>query len=131
MRSRLVLAAAVLLGCVATPVAAADVSGPCALPNTGANLSEGPTNWANFVRPVGRVSAVTIFVDFPDTPATEPTATDYANLVPGGPQWFATSSYGRLTLDVTPVHRWFRMPQPSTAYGFQRGLSFATHRTYI
>ncbi len=44
---------------------------------------------------------------------------------PGAAQWFTTSSYGRLTLDVTPVRRFFRMPQPSSAYGFQRGLSFA------
>lgn len=136
MRRQLALAAAVLLACTLTPGApsaadVADVSGPCALPNTGTNLSEGPTNWADFVRPVGRVTAITIFVDFPDAPATETTGSDYANLVPGGPQWFTTSSYGRLTLDITPVHQWFRMPQPSTAYGFQRGLTFATHRAYI
>src|SRR6266545_5135491 len=109
MRHMLALAAAVLLlgAGLPTTTGMADVAGPCALPNTGVNLSEGPTNWANFVRPVGRVSAVTIFVDFPDAPATEPTTTDFANLVPGGPQWFTASSYGRLTLDVTPVHRWF------------------------
>jgi M6 family metalloprotease-like protein len=135
MRYRLALAAVALLAWFGTPtavdVAAADVSGPCAIPRTGANLSEGPTNWANFVRPVGRVSVVTIFVDFPDAPATEATTTDFANLVPGGPNWFATSSYGRMTMDVTPVNRWFRMPQPSTAYNFQRGLTFSLHRAYI
>ncbi|HEV2783472.1 MAG TPA: M6 family metalloprotease domain-containing protein [Actinophytocola sp.] len=135
MRSLLALAAAAVF--TWTGIATADVSdgsdvtGPCALPNTGVNLSEGPTNWANFVRPVGRVTVVTIFVDFPDAPATEPTTTDFANLMPGGAQWFTTSSYGRLTLDVTPVHRWFRMPQQSTAYNFQRGLTFSTHRAYI
>jgi M6 family metalloprotease-like protein len=141
MRHKLALIAAVLLATgfltvaiervAAPPAAVADVVGPYALPNTGVHLSEGPTNWANFVRPVGRVSVVTIFVDFPDAPATEPTATDFANLMPGGAQWFAASSYGRLALEATPVHRWFRMPQPSTAYGFQRGLTFATHRAYI
>jgi M6 family metalloprotease-like protein len=133
MRHLFAILAAALLVTTATPAAAevSDVTGPCALVNTGVHLSEGPTNWANVVRPVGRVSAVTIFVDFPDAPATEPTATDYANLMPGGAQWFSASSYGRLTLEVTPVHRWFRMPQPSTAYGFARGLSFAAHRAYI
>ena len=72
-----------------------------------------------------------IFVDFSDAPASETTTSLYDLLVPGAQHWFSESSYGRMSLDVTAVHTWFRMPHTAASYDYARGLTFAQHRAYI
>jgi M6 family metalloprotease-like protein len=72
-----------------------------------------------------------IFVDFPDAAAAESTTSLYNLLVPAATQWYANSSYGRVSLDVSAVHSWFRMPKSATSYDFARGLTYEKHRAYI
>ena len=77
------------------------------------------------------LSAAMIFIDFPDVRATESTAQLHNRLVPNARAWYAEVSHGRATLDVTPVHRWFRMAHGSRDYGIQNGLTFEEHKEYI
>ncbi|MEE8336859.1 MAG: M6 family metalloprotease domain-containing protein [Dehalococcoidia bacterium] len=72
-----------------------------------------------------------LFVDFSDAPATDSTASHEALLLPAGPEMLRAFSYGALTVDVTVFEQWYRMPQPSTAYGFQRGITFPEHQLYF
>ncbi|WP_457032500.1 M6 family metalloprotease domain-containing protein [Kitasatospora sp. P5_F3] len=73
---------------------------------------------------------LTLFVDFADAPADGPTSTYSAQLAPAA-DWLWNASYGRTWLAVTPLNRWLRMPQYSTSYGFQRGISFEQHELYV
>jgi M6 family metalloprotease-like protein len=100
-------------------------------PGTNQAPHEGPTDYARYVRPEGEVASVMFFVDFSDAPQNETTLSLYNLLVPNSVQWFSTASYGKLSIAVTPVHKWFRMPKPSTDYNFARGLTYELHRTYI
>ncbi|WP_433056613.1 M6 family metalloprotease domain-containing protein [Dactylosporangium sp. CS-033363] len=125
-----VVAAALLQG--AGPAYADVPAGGCALPATGAALSEGIQNQGQFVPTSGTVAAKMIFVDFPDAPANGPTTALYQQVVPGGQQFFSTVSYGKLSLQVdADTSRFYRMPRASTAYGWQRGLTYEAHRQYI
>ncbi|MGE5757367.1 MAG: M6 family metalloprotease domain-containing protein [Sideroxydans sp.] len=91
---------------------------------------EGASDFNWFVRPSGAVSAVMIFVDFPDAPQSESTAELYNLLAPESAQWYAEASYGGMTLEITPVHRWYRMPKNSGEYGFA-SLTWEKHRAYV
>jgi M6 family metalloprotease-like protein len=74
-----------------------------------------------------------LFVDFSDAPSNdESTETLFAQLgSPAGPT-FSELSYGRLSLDITPVHQWYRMPLPSTDYGFARDeFLIANHKRFM
>jgi M6 family metalloprotease-like protein len=93
--------------------------------NEGTNFSPLP------LAATGSLRAVMLFVDFPDLPGAESTERLYNSIVPRSRSWFTEASYGRASLDVTPVHRWFRMPQGSRAYGFGDGVSFDEQRHYI
>ncbi|MGZ8694372.1 MAG: M6 family metalloprotease domain-containing protein [Gaiellaceae bacterium] len=93
--------------------------------------SEGPTDYTLHQRALGNVRAIMLFVDFPDAPASETTTSLYDLLVPGAQHWFSESSYGRMSLDVTAAHTWFRMPHTAASYDYARGFTFAQHRAYI
>ena len=93
--------------------------------------NEGATDYTLHLQPTGELKAVMIFVDFPDAPQSETTSSLYDLLVPNSVNWYAEASYGRMSLNVTPLHAWFTMPQNSAAYGFGDGLTFAEHRAYI
>jgi M6 family metalloprotease-like protein len=86
---------------------------------------------------VGRLRALVVGVDFPDAPAAEAegprrTVEDYAAfLVPGAQRWFARASAGRLRLEARVLPGWHRMSGSHRAYGFERGISHATHVAYI
>ena len=99
---------------------------------TGPEMSEGT---AASVLPLAAgtnpLSAVMIFVDFSDVRATESTAELHNKLVPNARAWYAEASFGRATLDVTPIHRWFRMARGSRDYGIQNGLTFEEHKDYV
>jgi M6 family metalloprotease-like protein len=96
-----------------------------------------PTNGVGLLRnagvhSTGTLDAVMLFVDFPDAAATETPDSVYNLLAPGAQTYFANESFGRLTLNVTEIPHWYRMSQPSTAYGFGRGtFTFAQHQAYI
>jgi M6 family metalloprotease-like protein len=96
-----------------------------------------PTNGVGTLRdagvhPLGTLNTVMLFVDFPDGAATETTNSVYNLLAPGAQAYFASESYGRLTLNVTEMPHWYRMSKPSTAYGFGRSsFTFDQHRAYM
>jgi M6 family metalloprotease-like protein len=107
---------------------------PCSPSLTGLSGPEMSEGTAASMLPLaaGRdLSAVMIFVDFSDVGATESTAQLHNRLVPNARAWYAEVSHGRATLDVTPVHRWFRMARGSRDYGIQNGLTFGEHKEYI
>ncbi|ROP42078.1 M6 family metalloprotease domain-containing protein [Saccharothrix texasensis] len=132
---RFLLAAAVVLAAMVLPTGTghADVpAGACALPATNAHLSEGVPNLAGSAPSHGTLRATMLFVDFPDAPATDSTTSLRDQLLPGGPDWFATSSYGGLALSVDAVTaRFHRMPRPSADYGWRRGLTAEAHARYL
>ena len=73
-----------------------------------------------------------LFVDFPDAAATETTSSVYNLLAPGAQTYFANESFGRLTLNITEIPRWYRMSKPSTATASGEAASRSTqHRAYI
>ncbi|ONI92723.1 hypothetical protein ALI22I_02205 [Saccharothrix sp. ALI-22-I] len=76
--------------------------------------------------------ATMVFVDFSDAPANDSTTGLRDQLLPGGPDWFSTSSYGNLTMAVNAVtDRFYRLPRPSTDYGWRRGLTAQAHAHYL
>jgi M6 family metalloprotease-like protein len=94
-------------------------SGTGPLPNAG-------------VRGIGTVNAVMLFVDFPNAPATETPQAAFDTATFGAPQYYAAQSYGRVTLNITPVLKWYRMSKPDSAYGFNRGtFTFLQHLAYM
>ncbi|MGW0768931.1 M6 family metalloprotease domain-containing protein [Streptomyces sp. NPDC002676] len=109
-----------------TPAAA-----DCALPGRTGWTDEGHnTDHTQFQRPIGTKHVLMLFVDFPDAQAAGSTTDYYRQLAPAA-QWMKRDSYGRTALDITPLDRWIRMPQDSTSYGFQRGITFEQHEAYV
>lgn len=92
----------------------------------------GAEHSGEFLRSTGRLHAVMLFVDFPDAPASEDPNALYRQLVPDAEQWFSAVSYDRVSLGVDPVAHWYRMPRPSSSYGFAAGRpTFAQQRDYL
>lgn len=79
----------------------------------------------------GRLRAVMLFVDFVDRPGSESTAQLYDRLVSPARTWIDEVSYGRASLEVTPVSRWYRMSRGSRGYGLSDGVSFEEQKSYI
>lgn len=103
----------------------------CAVPGRTGWTDEGhATDYTQFQRPLGTKHVLMLFVDFPDAQASGSTSDYYRQLAPAA-QWMKRDSYGRLALDITPLARWIRMPQDSTSYGFQRGITFEQHEAYV
>ncbi|KAK7962774.1 uncharacterized protein PG986_003599 [Apiospora aurea] len=128
---QLLLSSWLLHGSTAT--AAGDVSA-CKLPAVqSVYLSAGFGYRGDCVPSNGTLKAFMLFVDFPDAPATEASPEALRDVyLPGAADWYAASSQGALTLDVTAdTARFVRMPAASTSYGWSRGLSAETHRKYI
>ncbi|MDQ1006521.1 M6 family metalloprotease-like protein [Streptomyces sp. V4I23] len=103
----------------------------CALPGRTGWTDEGhATDQVQFQPSTGTRRVLTLFVDFPDARATEPTDAYAAQLAPAA-DWMRTASHGRSRLALTSLHRWIRMPAESHTYGFERGLTFETHEKYV
>jgi len=84
--------------------------------NTGSfRFSEGPLS-SDWLAPRGRVDAVMLFVDFPDAPANDNTISQLVARHTAHLAWFEEASYGRFSVSVTPVARWFRLPRPTSTY---------------
>lgn len=135
-RLRPLATALVLISCLPVPAAAAAPGPPapatdCALPGRTGWTDEGhDTDRTQFQPATGTRRALTLYVDFPDAPATDSTGPYAAHLAPAA-DWMGRASYGRLRLVNTPLHRWIRMPADSTSYGFARGLTFEAHEKYL
>lgn len=103
----------------------------CAVRSATNDLDEGlDTDYVRALRPIGAVSAVVLFVAFPDAPAQTSTQASL-DLLGEGADWLSTSSYGRVTVGLAPHQEWLRMPSPSTDYAYDRGLSYADRVQYI
>lgn len=99
-----------------------------------AQPNAGPTDYSFLVRPMGAIRSVMIFVDFPDAEHRESTTDLYNLLVPHSQEWLKEVSYGRVSLQVMPVPKWYRMSKPSVEYGFTGKvppMTFEQHRAYI
>lgn len=115
----------------AVAATAAEKPSACALRGTTGWTDEGhDTDYSVFKRPAGTIKVAMVFVDFPDTPATESPAGAAGQLTPGA-DWLRNASYGKARLDVTQHQRWVRMPHKSTDYGYERGLSHEEHEAYV
>jgi M6 family metalloprotease-like protein len=82
---------------------------------TGPLFNEGPLDSDAVLAATGRVEAAMIFVDFPDVPGSESPAT-IGPLHTAELRYFEEVSYGRFSLTVTPIERWFRMPGAASSY---------------
>jgi len=93
--------------------------------------NSGAINWTSFLRPQGPLKAIMLFVDYPDRPAVGSTTDVFSRYVPKAEQWYSAVSYGKVSLSVTPVNTWFRMPRPSTGYMSRANASFTAQRQLI
>ncbi|KAI0603540.1 M6 metalloprotease [Biscogniauxia sp. FL1348] len=110
-----------------------DVSACKLVSNPDIDLSAGFGLASDCVPSVGTLTASMIFVDFPDAPATEDSpASLHDFFLPAAADWYATLSYGALSLNVTAdTTRFYRMPAAATSYNWDRGLTAEAHEKYI
>lgn len=105
---------------------------PCGLPRSGQHHSEGLDTWnADYPRPLGTLTAVMLFLSFPDhQPGVTPRrlSRDY---FPATADYFHRASYGRFELATEIVDRWLPMPAASTRYGIQRDWDPALRSAYL
>ena len=59
-------------------------------------------------RPSGPVRVAALFMDFPDAPASHSTRQEAALGLPFMEEYAESASYGRLDVQITPLHRWLR-----------------------
>lgn len=117
---------------VAAPAHATGPGGPCALPRSQAHHSEGLDTWnQDYPRPVGRLDAVMVFLSFPDSKPFVTPDRLAADHFPGTSRFFERASYGRFTLRVHPLKKWFRMPRPSGDYHIQRDWDGEQRSAYL
>ncbi|MGW7002408.1 M6 family metalloprotease domain-containing protein [Streptomyces sp. NPDC054933] len=115
----------------AAPPRQAGPATACALPGRTGWTDEGhTTDHAQFQQPIGSRHVLMLFVDFPDATASGSTD-DYSRELAPASAWMEQDSYGRARLDIAALHRWIRMPQASTSYGFERGITFQQHELYV
>ncbi|KAI1494794.1 secreted protein [Biscogniauxia mediterranea] len=97
------------------------------------DLSAGFGFAADCVSSIGTMTASMIFVDFSDAPATEDSPVSLRDFfLPAAADWYATSSYGALSLNVTAdTARFYRMPATAASYNWDRGLTAEAHEKYI
>ena len=69
----------------------------------------------------GKVRIGVIFADFADSVATNTTTYALNQYSPDLETYFSEMSYGRLQIELSPVHSWLRMPKNSTSYRLGRG----------
>lgn len=110
----------------------ADISACKLAADSDVYLSAGFGYELNCAPSTGTLNAFMIFVDFDDEGAVETPQSLHDFFLPAAAEWYATSSYGALALNVTAdTSRFYRMPAAAASYGWARGLSYETHQTYI
>ena len=98
---------------------------PCNLQTTGEYpglYSAGATNYLYHLRSTGNLRGLLLFLDFPDAPTRPGDATTQelvADLVPNYTKMLADLSYNKLRVDITPIHKWYRMSRPFQTYSFR------------
>lgn len=106
----------------AAPAALPD--GSCALSGSAEGASETARTPGGYARAHGRIRALTVLIDFPDARARISPRARYGEFFPAVPDFYRTSSYGRLDYRSTPVLKWIRMSRSLPSYGIRRGSSF-------
>jgi len=107
---------------------------PCSLQTTGdfpGLFSAGPTNYTYHLRSTGSMRGVLLFVEFPGAltqPGDATTQSLYEELVPPYTKLMADLSYNRLSVSITPIHKWYRMPK---AYGEYPLRTYGDLRSFI
>ncbi|KAI0114182.1 M6 metalloprotease [Hypoxylon sp. NC0597] len=116
----------------AHPSPRADIATCKLAANSNVYLSAGFGYELNCAPSTGTLNAFMIFVDFDDQQAIETPQSLHDFFLPAAAEWYATSSYGALALNVTAdTSRFYRMPATAASYGWARGLSYETHQKYI
>lgn len=130
-------ATALVLGAVpASAVAAPPPSAPpsvdaCRLPAAVGGLGSGFPVDDQALPAVGDLKAALLLVDFDDHPASAASAAEAEANLASGVEYLERVSGGRLDVTTTTSDGWVRMPEPSTSYPFERGLSYEDHVRYI
>ncbi|MGW8703615.1 M6 family metalloprotease domain-containing protein, partial [Streptomyces eurythermus] len=99
---------------------------PCMIQGAAeVQMTEGFPTSTGYSRSTGTVHALTLMVDFPDTPGEGKAMDRFHEFFPKTQEWFAKASYGRLDYRAeTPITSWLRMPKPFEDYGIERGAPF-------
>lgn len=112
---------------VTAPASAAD----CRLPAAVDGLGSGFPVDEQGLPAVGTLKAAQLFVDFEDHPAPAGSLDEAEANLASGVEYLEQVSGGRLDVETTAADGWVRMPEPSTAYPFERGLTYEDHVRYI
>ncbi|MER7394051.1 M6 family metalloprotease domain-containing protein [Streptomyces sp. NPDC000151] len=103
----------------------------CKLPAATDDLGSGFPVDNQALPAVGKLKSAMLFVDFEDHPATRGSLLKAESNLRSGVEYLENVSGGKLDVEVTSSDRWVRMPEPSTSYPFERGLSYEDHVRYI
>ena len=127
---------AVPAGAAAAPPSSALVAAPpssdaCRLPAAVGGLGSGFPVDDQALPAVGNLRAALLLVDFEDHPASAASAAEAEANLASGVEYLERVSGGRLDVTTTTTDGWVRMPEPSTSYPFERGLSYEDHVRYI
>ena len=127
-------AVATAAACLFVPAGPASAAPPadCRLPAPPGifNEHEGPTDYGRWLNPLGTLKAVVLFVDFSDATPTASERSERVSLLNPAAGWFTSSSYNKVSVQLTFDTAWRRMPQPQTAYiGYN--TSFTAHQQYL
>ncbi|PUB25916.1 M6 family metalloprotease-like protein [Promicromonospora sp. AC04] len=114
----------------ATP-AGAPPAATCRLPAAVDGLGSGFPVDDQALPAVGTLKAALLFVDFEDHPAAVGSLDEAETNLASGVEYLERVSGGRLDVTTTSSDGWVRMPEPSTSYPFERGLSYEDHVRYI
>lgn len=93
-------------------------------------LGLGPTDASKHPTGTGTLKAVMLFARFSDGDQDESMRALHDRLVPGAVAFYESSSYGRMTLEVTPYFEWYDMEGPSTATGYDCS-KHESHERYV
>jgi M6 family metalloprotease-like protein len=96
-------------------------------------LSSGWEPLFDCVPSTGTIQGFMMFIDFADADSngTAP-QTIYDSVIPQADDWFHTSSYGQLSLNITAdTSQYYRMSKPTTSYDWAAFGSADAHNSYI
>lgn len=113
------------------PPAAPPSVDACRLPAAVGGLGSGFPVDDQALPAVGTLKAALLLVDFDDHPASPGSAPEAVANLASGAEYLERVSGGRLDVTTTTSDGWVRMPEPSTSYPFERGLSYEDHVRYI
>ncbi|MGP4111393.1 M6 family metalloprotease domain-containing protein [Streptomyces sp. 4N509B] len=139
-RALTAIAALLVTGVAAAPLATDNAahaapspasSAECRLPAALDDLGSGFPVDDQALPAVGTLEAAMVFVDFEDHPAPRGSLLKAESNLRSGVEYLENVSGGDLDIEVTTSDAWVRMPEPSTSYPFDRGLSYEDHVRYI